>query len=65
MNLTVNKLILHYLMVYTAVHLQTLPASTNAQFNILCTVVLLFFHTFRRIRYPQGAYTIVVKTYGS
>jgi hypothetical protein len=50
--LTVKKLILRYLMVYTAVHLQTLPAPRIAQFNILCILVLLFFQTFRRIRHP-------------
>jgi len=46
-------------------HLQTLLAPTNAQFCILCILILIYSYMFRHNYHPQGAYDNVVKTYSN
>ena len=49
----------------TEVILFTILAPTNAQFYILCILLLICSYMFRCNRHPQGAYTSVVKTYSN
>jgi len=47
------------------IQLQTLLAPTNAQFCILCILILIFSYMFWHSYHPQGAYDNVVKMYSN
>jgi hypothetical protein len=47
------------------IYLTSLSAPTNAQFFILCTLLLICSYMFQHNCHPEGDYTSVVKTYSN